>query len=107
MTTRVMWELCPLASQPVRRIAKFARKRNRDVCTLLREAVEIGGRIACKGALFRVLHDHKGYQRTSTMCGPRLWGNQSIDLSTEFADVIAEVENDSGFGLFLGMECAE
>jgi hypothetical protein len=81
-----------------REIAKKARHRNADVCAVLRSVA--GCKVAFCCVAVEVLRTHKGYEREYV----HVSRTDSLDLSREFADVIREVEADSRFGLFLGVE---
>jgi len=99
-----------LAALPVdspattRSIAKAARRRNADVCAVLRslEGVRVySNRSVCTVKRARTGF-YRGYYRSSA---PRVcWIEASVNRSTEFSDVISEVEADSRFGLFPGVE---
>ena len=99
-----------LAALPVdspattRSIAKAARRRNADVCAVLRSLE--GMRVYSDRSLCTVKRirtgPFRGYLRSSSPRG--FWMQASVDRSNQFAEVIAEVEADSRFGLFLGVE---
>ncbi|HWG32995.1 MAG TPA: hypothetical protein VN650_02415 [Gemmatimonadaceae bacterium] len=82
-----------------RSIAKRARRRNADVCALLRSIT--GYRVACHGVVLRIVRTRHGYR--APIAGVSTLFGGDLDLSQEFADVIREVEADSRFGLFLGV----
>jgi len=99
ITKDVMHELEWAFAIGTRTLAKRAHHRNAEVCAILRSVDHC--HVAFSGQVVTVAHMRYGYYRAIDRS---LSGTRVLDLSREFKDVIQEVEADSRFGLFLGVE---